>query len=78
MNVDTGKVYEGYEVAKAAERGEVLVELPCKPAPGCRACLGAGTLKSWGTPWKYGACPKCFPDHPNKAVSFKARLARVR
>mgnify|MGYP003604249362 CR=1 FL=1 len=77
MNVDTGKYYEGEEVEKAMERGENLVELPCKPAPDCPKCRGVGTLRSWGTPWKYGACPKCYPDHEKKAVSFKQRLLRV-
>ena len=77
MSVDTGKYYEGEEVAKAMDRGEMLVELPCKPKPGCKVCRGRGTVKSWGTPWKYGACPKCYPDHPNKAVSFKQHLLRI-
>lgn len=76
MNIDTGKLYVGDEVDKAKARGEVLVELPCKPSPDCRKCLGRGTLKSWGTAWKYGACPKCYPEHPNKAVSFKEHLYR--
>ncbi len=77
MNTDTGKVYEGAEVEKAKERGEPLVELPSKPLPGCHVCKGSGTKKSWGTPYRYGACPKCFPDHPQKARSFGNHLRHL-
>ena len=74
MNTDTGKVYEGAEVVGAEARGEPLVELPGKPIPGCHVCRGRGTKKSWGTPFRYGACPRCFPDHPQKAKSFGSHL----
>lgn len=77
MNVDNGKLYVGDEVAEAKARGENLAELPCKPTPNCKVCRGGGTMKSWGTPYKYGACPKCYPEHPQKAVSFKQRLLRI-
>lgn len=51
-----------------------FVELPYKPDPSCRRCRGAGTIKSWGTKHKFGACPVCYPDHAMKARSFKERL----
>ncbi|MCX7010256.1 MAG: hypothetical protein NTY53_23960 [Kiritimatiellaeota bacterium] len=75
MNTDTGAVYQDKEVDKAKARGEPLVELPYAPLSGCSKCLGRGTLKSWGTAWKFGACPKCYPDHAMKAQSFAKHLA---
>lgn len=74
MNPETGEVYRGAEVAAAVERGETVVELPGSPVPGCHVCRGHGTKKSWGTPYKFGACPKCYPDHPMKAMSFGHHL----
>ena len=77
MNTKTGAVYEGLEVDLALKRGEPLAELPYKPSPNCRKCRGRGTRKSWGTPWAFGACPACYPDHPQKARSFSQHLATL-
>lgn len=46
------------------------VELTGEPVPGCHVCRGSGIRKSWGTPYKFGACPRCFPDHPQRAREF--------
>ena len=79
MNTDTGKVYNGEEEVEAARaRGERLVELPWKPTPGCHVCKGEGTKKSWGTAYKFGACPKCYPDHEQRAAPFSAYLALIK
>lgn len=75
MNTNTGAYYDGAEVEEAKKRGEPLAELPHKPNPDCRKCKGRGTRKSWGTPYAYGACPVCYPDHPQKARSFTAHLS---
>jgi hypothetical protein len=48
----------------------VIIELPGKPIAGCHVCRGRGVKKSWGTPHRVGACPRCFPDHPMKAMPF--------
>jgi hypothetical protein len=48
----------------------VIIELPGKPIAGCHVCRGRGVKKSWGTPYRVGACPRCFPDHPMKAMPF--------
>jgi hypothetical protein len=78
MNTDTGKVYEGEAAINAAKkRGEPLADLPYKPDPYCKLCRGAGTVRSWGTPNKYGACGECYPDHPQKARSFTAYLVSL-
>lgn len=74
MNEQTGAYYEGTEVAEAQERGEVLTALPYKPQQGCRCCKSRGTKRSWGTTWLFGACPKCYPDHPRKSVLFAQYL----
>ena len=79
MDTNTGKVYEGNEeIEKAKEEGKQVVELPCKPTPDCGKCFGRGAIKSWGTEWIYGACPRCYPEHPKKAVTFKQHLKRVK
>ena len=78
MNTDTGKTYYDEEVEKAKARGEPLIEFPHKPYPWCEVCGGNGSVRSWGTTYKYGACPECFPDHEYKAVPFKEHLKRVK
>jgi len=78
MNVDTGKVYEGEDdVAAAVKRGEHLVELPHKADPACRLCKGKGGVRSYGTLFRYGVCPACYPDHPQKAVTWKKHIATL-
>jgi len=77
MNSETGSYYEGAAVKKAKERGEQLIELPCKPTPDCSCCRGKGAKKSWGTSYAYGACPVCYPDHPQKAQTFNRYLATI-
>jgi hypothetical protein len=49
-------------------------ELPYKPSPDCPLCKGVGTIKSWGTPYKFGACRRCYPDHEKKGRTFKMHL----
>jgi hypothetical protein len=77
MNPKTGAYYEGEEVEKAKKRGEPLIELPYKPTPDCPKCRGRGTVRSWLTAFKYGACPVCYPDHKHRAKSFKERLHQL-
>ena len=54
-----------------------FAELDHKADPECPRCRGRGSLKSWGTTYPFGVCPRCYPDHPQKAVSFKDRLRRI-
>ena len=78
MNTDTGKVYDTDEsITAASARGEPLVELPGKPNPNCPTCHGRGTGRSWGQGTRYGACPICYPNHQQKALTFKQRLAQI-
>lgn len=82
MDTRTGQVFEATKEQLGTVRTVLapddpgrFVELPSKPYPECNVCKGRGTKKSWGTAWAYGACPKCFPDHPQKARSFSAHLS---
>ena len=82
MDTRTGQVFEATEEQLGTVRKTLapndatrFVELPYKPTPDCRKCKGTGTCKSWGTPWAYGACPLCYPYHPQKARSFTQRLS---
>ena len=82
MDTKTGQVFEATEEQLATVRktlaqndADRFVELPDKPNPTCRNCKGKGTRKSWGTPYAFGACPVCYPDHPQKARSFAQRLS---
>jgi hypothetical protein len=85
MDTETGQVFEATpeqlrivrETLSPAD-AERFVELPAKPNSGCRKCKGRGTRKSWGTPYAYGACPICYPDHPQKARSFSTDVRSPR
>ena len=81
MDTRTGQVFEATKeesetlrrVLAANDPGR-FVDLPSKPLPECNVCRGRGTKKSWGTEYAWGACPKCYPDHPQKARPFRAHL----
>lgn len=78
MDSNTGKILnDEKEIQEALDRGAELIELEAKPSPNCHKCFGRGALKSWGTPYRYGACPVCYPAHPKKAVSFKQHLKKL-
>jgi len=80
MDTRTGQTFMATEDQRKILNGVLgegenrFIELPHKPEPDCKRCQGRGTLKSWGTKHKFGACPKCYPDHEFKAQSFKDRL----
>ncbi len=81
MDTRTGQVFEATTedlnvIRKAMDPSDTdrFQPLEFKPNPDCKRCKGGGTIKSWGTKYKYGACPKCYPDHPQKAASFKQHL----
>jgi len=82
MDTRTGQVFEATQDQIRSVRDTLapdnparFAELPGKSNPDCKRCKGRGTKKSWGTPWEYGACPVCYPDHPQKARSFSAYLS---
>jgi len=79
MNIDNGKVYiDDVAVVEASERGEPMTMLPHKPDPRCKRCKGRGSIRSWGTMHRYGACPRCYPGHAFMAITFKQYMARGR
>ncbi len=70
--------YPGYKatittegIREAFARNERLIELPAKADPDCNVCKGKATVRSYGTAYRFGACPKCYPDHQFKARTFK-------
>jgi len=81
MDTRTGQVFEATQdevnvLRKTLDSADEdrFQPLEFKPSPDCKTCRGDGTIRSWGTKYRFGACPKCYPNHPQKAVSFKERL----
>jgi hypothetical protein len=84
MDTRTGQVFEATREEMGIVRNTLgaddpvrFAELLCKPNQQCRRCRGRGTVKSWGTGYKYGACPVCYPSHPQKAQSFNQHISTI-
>jgi hypothetical protein len=83
MDSQTGQIFKAtdeelelFEKRLGSGEGKRFFNLPHKGDPECGKCKGRGTVKSYGTRYAYAPCPKCFPNHGIKAVSFKEHLKR--
>lgn len=84
MDSQTGQVFKAtdeelelFETRLGFGGKKRFFALPYKANPECVKCKGRGTVKSYGTKYDYVPCPKCFPDHEIKGVSFKEHLKRM-